>query len=87
LLIDHDVVKIANLNRIFYATIKDALERRPKVEILKERIEGMGPGCTVNSIIGSILDNDVLHQLNQLHFPQLWVSLGFVGYCESSRAK
>jgi len=65
LLIDYDVVKMANLNRILYATRDDAMHRRPKVEVLKRGIEGLGLGCEVIPIVGSILENAVLERLNE----------------------
>ena len=65
LLIDHDVVKLVNLNRILYATSDDALERRPKAEVLKRGIESLGLGCEVISIVGSILAEAVLQRLNE----------------------
>jgi hypothetical protein len=68
LAIDHDVVKDANLNRIFYATKEDADCRRPKVEVLKRGIESLGLGCEVVSLVGSILDSNVMKRLNDVDF-------------------
>jgi hypothetical protein len=65
LLIDHDVVKCGNLNRILYATSDDAKHRRPKTEVVKRGIESLSLGCEVVSIVGSILDDTVLQRLNQ----------------------
>jgi hypothetical protein len=65
LLIDHDVVKRVNLNRILYATEEDAKCHRLKVEVLKRGIESLGLGCEVVSIAGSILNNAVLTRLNE----------------------
>jgi hypothetical protein len=65
LLIDHDVVKIVNLNRILHATMDDAKHRRPKVEVLKREIEALGIGCEVVPVLGSVLDNAVLERLNE----------------------
>lgn len=65
LLIDHDVVKMVNLNRILYATRQDAKRRRHKVEVVKRGIEALGLGCEVVPIVGSILDNAVLEQLSE----------------------
>jgi len=65
LVIDHDVVKLANLNRILYATRKDAELRRPKAEVLKRGIESLGLGCEVVAVVGSILDDNVLRRLNE----------------------
>jgi len=64
LVIDHDVVKLANLNRILYATAEDAKERRPKAQVLKRGVESLGFGCEVVPMVGSILDDNVLQVLN-----------------------
>jgi hypothetical protein len=66
--IDHDVVKDANLNRILYATKEDARLRRPKVEVLKRGIEGLGLDCEIIAVAGSILDSAVMKQLNEADF-------------------
>jgi len=65
LVIDHDIVKLANLNRILYTTKEDAELRRPKTEVLKRGIENLGLGCEVVSIVGSILDDNVMRCLNE----------------------
>jgi hypothetical protein len=65
LLIDHDVVKLPNLNRILHATISDAEARRPKAIVLKEAIERLNLGCEVVAVAGSILDDSVLQRLNE----------------------
>ena len=65
LLIDHDVVKRMNLNRILHATSDDAKHRRPKTEVLKRGIETLGLGCEVIPMVGSILDDSVLRRLNE----------------------
>ncbi|HWZ30762.1 MAG TPA: ThiF family adenylyltransferase [Bryobacteraceae bacterium] len=65
LLIDHDIVKIVNLNRILHAGKEDAERRRHKVAVLKQRIEALGLGCEVIPVVGSILDNVVLQRLNE----------------------
>jgi hypothetical protein len=65
LLIDHDVVKLVNLNRILYATKDDAEHRRPKAEVVKRGIEALDLGCEVVPIVGSILDDAVLRRLNE----------------------
>jgi hypothetical protein len=66
--IDLDVVKDANLNRILYATKEDAQLRRPKVEVLKRGIEGLGLGCEIEPVVGSVLDSTVLKRLNEADF-------------------
>jgi hypothetical protein len=65
LLIDHDIVKLVNLNRILHATREDAEQRRYKTEVVKRGIEAMGLGCEVVPIVGSILDDAVLQRLNE----------------------
>jgi hypothetical protein len=65
---DPDVVKPANLNRILYATRDDAERRTPKPEVLKRGIEGLGLGCEVVPINGSVLDNCVMQRLNEADF-------------------
>ena len=64
IIIDHDIVKLANLNRILYATAEDARLMRSKVAVLKRGIEGLGLGCEVIPIEGSVLDDAVLRTLN-----------------------
>jgi hypothetical protein len=65
LLIDHDVVKVVNLNRLLHATMDDAKHRRPKVNVLKRAIEALGLGCEVEPVVGSVLNNTVLERLNE----------------------
>jgi hypothetical protein len=64
IVIDHDIVKLANLNRILYATAEDARFKRAKVDVLKRGIEGLGLGCEVIPIKGSVLDDAVLRNVN-----------------------
>jgi hypothetical protein len=68
IVIDPDVVKEANLNRILYATLEDAKNRTPKVEVLRRGIEALGLGCKVIPVFASILDKDVIRRLNQGDF-------------------
>jgi hypothetical protein len=65
IVIDPDIVKMANLNRILYATADDARLKRAKVDVLKRGIEGLGLGCEVIPIKGSVLDDAVLRNLNR----------------------
>jgi hypothetical protein len=60
LLIDDDIVREVNLNRILYATARDAKNGVPKVEVLKRSIAALGLGCHVEAVCGSILDQEVL---------------------------
>lgn len=68
MVVDPDVVKTANLNRILYATQDDVGHRRPKPEVIKRGIEGLGLGCRVVPINGSILDMNVMQRLNEADF-------------------
>jgi NAD(P)-dependent dehydrogenase (short-subunit alcohol dehydrogenase family) len=63
IVIDHDVVKDINLNRILYATAEDVRRGTPKVEVLRRGIEGLGLGCKVEPMQGSIVDRDVLRRV------------------------
>lgn len=64
IVIDHDIVKPSNLNRILYATADDAKHKRTKVDVLKRGIEALRLDCDVIAVPGSILDNHVLRYLN-----------------------
>ncbi len=46
-LFDQDVVETTNLNRLHGATMEDARSRRPKVEVVKQMVEGSGLGTRV----------------------------------------
>jgi hypothetical protein len=62
-LIDHDVVRKINLNRLLHATIEDARLQTPKVLVLKRAIEALGMECRIDPIQDSILDRDVLRRV------------------------
>jgi hypothetical protein len=66
LLIDHDVVKIENLNRILYARAEDVRLVRSKPLMMKERLEAAGMGLTVEPVVGSLLDQRVLSRLREV---------------------
>ena len=61
--IDDDIIKLINLNRILYATMEDVERKTPKVEVIRRGIEGLGLGCRVEPVRGNILDRDVLARL------------------------
>lgn len=63
ILIDHDVVRDVNLNRILHATADDARLGVAKVLVLQRAIEALGLGCRVEPIQGSILNRDVLRRV------------------------
>jgi len=47
LLVDKDVVEVTNLNRLHGAGLDDALNRKPKVEVVKRTIDSIGLGAEV----------------------------------------
>ena len=63
ILVDFDVSKRVNLNRVLYMTAEDVAAARAKVDVVKRGIEALGLGCKVTPIRGSILEQDVLMQL------------------------
>jgi hypothetical protein len=64
IVIDHDIVKLANLNRILYATADGTERKQTKVDVLKRGIESLNLGCEVIAIRESVLDHAVLSELN-----------------------
>ena len=65
MVIDDDIVKDVNLNRILYATAEDVKGEVPKVEVLRRGIEGLGLGCRVEPILGNILNKEILARLRE----------------------
>lgn len=65
ILVDDDVCKVVNLNRVLYVTADDVERRRPKVDVLKRGIESLGLGCGVEAVVGNVLDRDVLAALRR----------------------
>jgi hypothetical protein len=63
IVIDHDIVREINLNRMLHATAEDARRGVAKVLVLKRAIESLGLGCRVIPVQGSVLDCDVLRQV------------------------
>ena len=55
-LVDPDHVEEKNLNRIVGATMDDAMQGRPKVQVLKRSVEAMGLGPTVNAFHAPLQD-------------------------------
>jgi hypothetical protein len=49
-LVDHDIVKILNLNRILYTTADDAKHQRLKVDVIANAIGKMGLGTKVERV-------------------------------------
>lgn len=62
-LVDPDVVKEKNLNRILNTTYQDAVDQRPKVTVLAEAIESIGLGTIVDPIMDSVINYDVMHRI------------------------
>jgi molybdopterin/thiamine biosynthesis adenylyltransferase len=54
--IDQDVVELTNLSRLHGGTMQDAIDRRPKVDVLRQHIEGMGLGVAVKAYRGWVGD-------------------------------
>ena len=50
ILVDPDEVEEKNLNRIVGATMEDAQQARPKVEVMKRSVEAMGLGTVVKAL-------------------------------------
>lgn len=65
LLIDDDVTKNINLNRILYATQEDVDRATPKIEVIRRGIESLGLGCRVEPVLGNVLSSDVLMRLRE----------------------
>ena len=55
-LFDRDVVETTNLNRLHGATMEDAKLRRPKVEVVKQMVEGSGLDTRVVAYKSWIMD-------------------------------
>lgn len=62
-LVDDDIVKEVNLNRILNATIDDADARRPKVDMTKAAIERMGLGTIVDAHAVNLFDPDAVRAI------------------------
>ncbi len=60
ILVDPDVIKEKNLNRILNATHADALAERAKVDVLADAVRRMGLGTTVVPLQENLLNNKVL---------------------------
>ncbi|MYJ96808.1 MAG: ThiF family adenylyltransferase [Proteobacteria bacterium] len=59
-LVDPDCVEEKNLNRIVNATMEDAQNRRPKVDVAARAIRAMGLGTLVETHYRSLFDPDVV---------------------------
>jgi hypothetical protein len=63
LLVDDDVVKMENLNRILYATVADVHEATPKVDLLHRSLTRLGLPTIVEPVRGNVLDRGTLARL------------------------
>jgi molybdopterin/thiamine biosynthesis adenylyltransferase len=63
ILIDHDIVKFINLNRILHAIFDHAKRGEAKVHVISRAIEALGLGCKVEAVVGSILEDNVLRRV------------------------
>ncbi|SRR6266566_5211784 len=61
--IDHDVVKEVNLNRIVTAFSQDAQSERTKVQVIEAYARAVGGPTTVEAIQGTVLDRQVAGRL------------------------
>jgi hypothetical protein len=65
MIVDYDIVKDINLNRILHATLRDVREKTPKVMVLKRAIKRIGLQCRVEGVFGNILDRKVIARLKE----------------------
>jgi hypothetical protein len=66
LLIDRDVVKLVNLNRILHASVADI--GSAKTDILKRSLDEIGFELSIDSVVGTVLDRSVLTRLRAADF-------------------
>lgn len=63
ILIDPDTVEHVNLNRILHAGVDDAETGRPKVALLKSRIETLLPDCQITAVQARVPSDKALAHL------------------------
>jgi hypothetical protein len=63
ILVDPDRVERKNLNRIVESSVKDADEKRLKVDLFLERVPQFGTGCSVEVFAGSVLERGIANRL------------------------
>lgn len=63
ILVDPDIVKDKNLNRILYATRADALAKRAKVDVLADAVRQMELGTVVMPLQENLLNGKVLRTI------------------------
>lgn len=64
-IVDDDTMEERNVNRILNATLKDALDKRPKVDVLADAIERIGLGTKVIRVKKNLWDPDVIREVAQ----------------------
>ena len=68
LLIDPDIVDETNLNRLHGSTRNDADKARPKVQVLKDHVEGMGLGTQIATRQATLADAAIAKLLRACDF-------------------
>ncbi len=64
IMIDPDTIEKKNLNRIYNSTIKDALQKNRKVDVLKQSIDDIGLGTKVIALANNLYDSiEILKQV------------------------
>jgi molybdopterin/thiamine biosynthesis adenylyltransferase len=63
ILLDPDVVELSNLNRLAGATLEDAAQHRPKVDVLARYAARINPAVTVIPLQKSILEEEARERL------------------------
>jgi len=63
-LVDHDIVKEINLNRILYATTQDADLQRKKVDVVGDAIVQMGLGTIVERVPKNLSTPEAVHAVS-----------------------
>ena len=64
-LVDDDHIEDRNINRILNSTMKDAEEKRLKVDVIADAVEAMGLGTRVVRVAKNLWDPDVVRDVAQ----------------------
>ncbi|MFH1287141.1 MAG: ThiF family adenylyltransferase [bacterium] len=62
-IIDNDIIEISNLNRIVAASLEDAKNQTPKVEVAKRNILAIDPKAEVTALQKSVFDKETAEHL------------------------
>jgi hypothetical protein len=65
ILLDDDLVRDVNLNRILHSTVEDEKQGTPKVVCLKRELDRIGLPCTVEAIDSNVLLSETLLDLRR----------------------